>query len=237
MHPISIGHIPKSKHVAAKLAEAEEDDQPTSLAPDPAPSSNHDLNTQRGPGSSLTPPPTVALHAGKAQPKPKPQPRKHVISEATLSDDSDANLEPPAKKKKHAKEAPKETGKVDLANHKLLLNIPHALELSNQCVEFTHATPLSVALAVIHSTIGCTDFKWKPELSYKLGNATKVGPAMSLTSAVDWKGCLDDVLQAENAKKAGMVIPVMIQVTDQVNRHFNTHLLESSISVDHNGYY
>ncbi|KAJ7669699.1 hypothetical protein B0H17DRAFT_1142039 [Mycena rosella] len=95
---------------------------------------------------------------------------------ATLSDDSDANLEPRAKKKKHAKEVLTETEKVDLAKR---------------------------------------NFNRKPDLSYKLGNATKAAPAMSLTSGVDWKGCLDDVLQAENAKKAGTVIPVMIHVIDQ----------------------
>ncbi|KAJ7611956.1 hypothetical protein B0H17DRAFT_1153468 [Mycena rosella] len=157
----------------------------------------------------------MALRTKKAHPKRKPQLRKRVISDATLSDDSDANSEPPAKKKKHAKEVLMETEKVDLTKRKLLLNIPRALELGNQCVEFTHATPFSVALAVIHSTIGCTDFNRKPDLSYKLGNDTKAAPAMSLTSGINWKGSLDDVRQAENAKKAGTVIPVMIHVTDQ----------------------
>ncbi|KAJ7239704.1 hypothetical protein C8J57DRAFT_1528049 [Mycena rebaudengoi] len=38
---------------------------------------------------------------------------------------------------------------------------------------------------------------------------------MSLTSVDEWKGCLDDIKQAEDSKKAGMVIPIMIQVTDQ----------------------
>ncbi|KAJ7710916.1 hypothetical protein B0H17DRAFT_1123997 [Mycena rosella] len=177
----------KSKRVAKKLAQAEEDDQPASPAPDPAPSSNHDLSADHDsdfeltptevqlpnedPGArsdSLTPPPTVALRTKKAHPKRKPQPRKRVISDATLSDNSDANSEPPAKKKKHAKEVLTETEKVDLKKHKLLLNIPRALELGKQRVEFTHATPFSVAQAVIHSTIGCTDFNRKPSAVQKI---------------------------------------------------------------------
>ncbi|KAJ6614351.1 hypothetical protein B0H10DRAFT_2221362 [Mycena sp. CBHHK59/15] len=38
---------------------------------------------------------------------------------------------------------------------------------------------------------------------------------MSLNSEADWNGCLEDVRQVENTKKAGTVVPVHILVTDQ----------------------
>ncbi|KAJ7239811.1 hypothetical protein C8J57DRAFT_1086172, partial [Mycena rebaudengoi] len=73
----------------------------------------------------------------------------------------------------------------------------------------------SEALAAIHATVGCTDVARKPVLTYKLANATKNVPETSLSTESDWEGCLEDVRQAENAKKAGTVIPVMILVTEQ----------------------
>ncbi|KAF8207506.1 hypothetical protein K438DRAFT_2077839 [Mycena galopus ATCC 62051] len=40
-------------------------------------------------------------------------------------------------------------------------------------------------------------------------------PATSLITDEDWKGCLEDVRQAESGKKASVLIPVMILVTEQ----------------------
>ncbi|KAF8148142.1 hypothetical protein K438DRAFT_1867056 [Mycena galopus ATCC 62051] len=68
------------------------------------------------------------------------------------------------------------------------------------------------------SEISCDDQRnvaRKPVLTYKLSNAAKSVPETSLSTDSDWKGCLEDVRQAENAKKAGTVIPVMILVTEQ----------------------
>ncbi|KAF8173396.1 hypothetical protein K438DRAFT_1772202 [Mycena galopus ATCC 62051] len=55
----------------------------------------------------------------------------------------------------------------------------------------------------------------KPVLTYKLSNATTKVPATSLSTDEDWKGCIEDVRQAESGKKAGVLIPVMILVTEQ----------------------
>jgi hypothetical protein len=99
----------------------------------------------------------------------------------------------------------------------LILSVPRASEPGNQCITFTHATDFSNTLAAIHTTVGCTDVARKPVLTYKLLNATKSVPETSLSTDSDWTGCLEDVRQAENAKKAGTVIPVMILVTEQVS--------------------
>lgn len=60
-------------------------------------------------------------------------------------------------------------------------------------------------------------------MTYKLANATKNVPETSLSTESDWEGCLEDVRQAENAKKAGTVIPVMILVTEQVSHRNHSH--------------
>ena len=98
----------------------------------------------------------------------------------------------------------------------LLLHIPRAAEIGNQRVEFTHATPFAEALDVIYETVGCVDVTRKPELTYKLSNAASKTAAMTLSSAADWRGCLEDVRHVENSKKAGTVISVHILISDQV---------------------
>ncbi|KAJ6613923.1 hypothetical protein B0H10DRAFT_2221770 [Mycena sp. CBHHK59/15] len=55
----------------------------------------------------------------------------------------------------------------------------------------------------------------KPVLASKLASATAKSSALSLNSEADWNGCLEDVRQVENTKKAGTVVPVHILVTDQ----------------------
>ncbi|KAJ7445433.1 hypothetical protein FB451DRAFT_1412712 [Mycena latifolia] len=121
---------------------------------------------------------------------------KRSAPSITLSDDSDADDQPPAKKAQ------------------LLLHIPRASEVGNQRVEFTHATSYDDALDIIYESVGCADVARKPVLAYKLASAPK-GSAMTLNSETDWTGCLEDVRQAEDAKKAGTLIPVHILVTDQ----------------------
>jgi hypothetical protein len=98
----------------------------------------------------------------------------------------------------------------------LLLHIPRAAEIGNQRVEFTHATAFAEALNIIYETIGCADLTRKPDLTYKLTSATAKTASMGLNSATDWKGCLEDVRQVENSKKAGTVIAVNIFITEQV---------------------
>lgn len=99
----------------------------------------------------------------------------------------------------------------------LVLHIPRASEVGNQRVEFTHVTSFLEALHIIHQTVGCADVARKPVLTYKLSNAAQKAVPMSLASPSDWMGCLEDVRQAEKAKK-GTLIPVIILVTEQVSR-------------------
>ncbi|KAJ6503837.1 hypothetical protein C8R45DRAFT_924178 [Mycena sanguinolenta] len=79
-----------------------------------------------------------------------------------------------------------------------------------------------------HTTMGCTDVARKPVLTYKLSNAVKSVPETSLQTDSDWKGCLQDVRQAERTKKAGTVIPVMILVTEQAS--FCNHARQDKIA-------
>ncbi|KAJ6522608.1 hypothetical protein B0H19DRAFT_1277299 [Mycena capillaripes] len=174
--------------------------------------------------SSITPPPTIKRKAQtKAQKEAAKKAAKKAAKQAvaetvasaddTLSSDSDRDIVPPLKKRKKDKGGEPEILRDD--QRKLILSVPRASEPGNQRITFTHATNFSDALAAIHTTVGCTDVARKPVVTYKLSNATKSVPETSLSTDSDWKGCLEDVRQAENAKKAGTVIPVMILVTEQ----------------------
>ncbi|KAJ7089151.1 hypothetical protein C8R44DRAFT_892529 [Mycena epipterygia] len=151
-----------------------------------------------GNSSDITPPPEIVVPKPKTKQKRKQPAKRSVIS---LSGDSDDDT-PPAKKprKSATKEATKEAEQEDLGIRKLILHIPRALEVGNQCVEFMHATAFDEALDVIHET---------------LASAASKTPAMTLNSEKDWQGCLDDVRQAEWAKKAGTIIAVHIVVSEQ----------------------
>lgn len=72
------------------------------------------------------------------------------------------------------------------------------------------------ALEYIYDIIGCSDVARKPNLSYKLGNATQKAKPIDLCSEADWNGCLEDVTAAEKKKKNESV-PVMIHVSDVVS--------------------
>ncbi|KAF8187306.1 hypothetical protein K438DRAFT_1834934 [Mycena galopus ATCC 62051] len=174
--------------------------------------------------SSITPPPPVKCKAQtKAQKEASKKAAKKAAKKAvaetvtssddTLGSDSDSDIVPPPKKRKKDKGRESEISCDD--QRKLILSVPRASEPGNQRITFTHATDFTDALAAIHTTVGCTDVARKPVLTYKLSNAAKSVPVTSLSTDSDWKGCLEDVRQAENAKKAGTVIPVMILVTEQ----------------------
>ncbi|KAJ7934649.1 hypothetical protein B0H13DRAFT_2305432 [Mycena leptocephala] len=97
---------------------------------------------------------------------------------------------------------------------KLILYIPRAELDGNQRTLLTHATPFDEALDTIHETIGCAEVGKKPTLTYKLSNALKSTPVVSLCSAADWKGCLDEFSHAEG-EKTKKSISVNIIVTEQ----------------------
>jgi hypothetical protein len=73
----------------------------------------------------------------------------------------------------------------------------------------THATTFDAALAAIHGIVGCVDVARKPILAYKLSNAAKNAPSMSLQSTSDWDGCLEGVHRAEKATKGDSVAEPM----------------------------
>ncbi|KAJ6540345.1 hypothetical protein B0H19DRAFT_1239731 [Mycena capillaripes] len=171
---------------------------------------------------NITPPPLIKRKAPSKAQKLVPQKaasKKATSdheSEITLSSDSEDDVVQPPKKKSRGKKA--KGGETEMLSHdkrQLVLSVPRASEPGNQRITLTHATTFNEALAVIHSTVGCTDVTRKPVLTYKLSNATAKVPATSLSTDEDWKGCLEDVRQAESAKKAGVLIPVMILVTEQ----------------------
>ncbi|KAJ7189360.1 hypothetical protein GGX14DRAFT_383315, partial [Mycena pura] len=95
----------------------------------------------------------------------------------------------------------------------LVLYIPCAELEGSQRVLLSHATTFDDSLDRIYETIGCADVVKKPVLTYKLSNTTKSAEAVSLTCDDDWKGCLDEVSDAEGDKKK--LISVKIIVTDQ----------------------
>ncbi|KAJ7125826.1 hypothetical protein C8R43DRAFT_958294 [Mycena crocata] len=131
-------------------------------------------------------------------------PKKTVIASG---DDSE---EEPQAKKARSKQVVQ-----DLTKRELVLSIPRATEVGNQRVTFTHATSFEKALSEIHKTVGCKDVIRKPELTYRLTSATKTTPSTSLASETDWQGCLTDLRQAESTKRAGTIIPVLIEVPAQ----------------------
>ncbi|KAJ7661962.1 hypothetical protein DFH06DRAFT_362923 [Mycena polygramma] len=169
---------------------------------------------------------------------PPPKKRKAPAKKAAASSDSDDDAltvddmsSPPkkkvkatsktqtkGKKKQKAKKGKKDQSDSedgDLGKRRLMLSVPRAAEVGNQRLNFTHETGFSEALDAIHATVGCADLARKPVLTYKLATSAGKDPAMSLSTVADWEGCLWDVRQAENAKKAGTVISVMILVTQQ----------------------
>ncbi|KAJ7827209.1 hypothetical protein B0H13DRAFT_2439763 [Mycena leptocephala] len=188
-------------------------DNPQSLDP---------KDNDRSSSINITPPPPIKRKAPSKAPKRVPQKAASKKassdheSEVTLSSSSEDDVVQPPKKKSRGKNA--KSGETETLSHdkrQLVLSVPRASEPGNQRITLTHATQFNEALVVIHSTVGCTDVARKPVLTYKLSNATAKVPATSLSTEEDWKGCLEDVRQAERAKKAGVLIPVMILVTEQ----------------------
>ncbi|KAJ7447825.1 hypothetical protein FB451DRAFT_1375536 [Mycena latifolia] len=140
------------------------------------------------------------------------KPKKRAVSE---SSDSDADVQPPPKKQRAKKTKDVTEDAEDLSKRALVINVPRVSEIGNQRVELTHATEFTEALTIIYKILGCTDVARKPVLAYKLSNATLKASPMTLDSESDWTGCLKDLRQVENSKKAGTIIPVLILVTEQ----------------------
>jgi hypothetical protein len=102
----------------------------------------------------------------------------------------------------------------------IVLLIPQSTGDGAQRRTLTHAVTFEEALAAIYETIGCTDVRKKPSLLYKLSSAPQKEDAISLRSEADWKGCLEDVAQAQAKKKA--TVQVKIIVGKQVCQHMSS---------------
>ncbi|KAJ7934980.1 hypothetical protein B0H13DRAFT_2477611 [Mycena leptocephala] len=153
---------------------------------------------------NIIPPPPIKRKApSKAQ---KRVPQKAASKKAASDHESEANSEDdvvqPSKKfrGKNAKGGKTETLSHDKRHaclcyfhchfdslfipQELVLSVPRASEPGNQRITLTHATHFNEALAVIHSTVGCTDVAHKPVLTYKLSTATAKVPATSLSTLI-----------------------------------------------------
>jgi len=81
-------------------------------------------------------------------------------------------------------------------------------------VELKAVTPYREALEIIYDNIGCLEVIKKPELLYKLSNATAKAVSISLNSERDWKGFQKEVISQQKTEKRS--IPVNILVADRV---------------------
>lgn len=86
---------------------------------------------------------------------------------------------------------------------------------SAQRVELKSVTPYREALEIIYDNIGCLEVIKKPELLYKLSNATVKAVSISLNSERDWKGFQKEVISQQKTKKRS--IPVNILVADHIH--------------------
>lgn len=108
------------------------------------------------------------------------------------------------------------TGILLIAAAELVLLVPQASSEGSKRVSANLPLSFQDALEIIHDTIGCSSVSRKPALSYKLSTATQKAKPVDLCSDVDWQGCLEDVIAAENKKK-GQTVPIVIIVPDQVS--------------------
>jgi hypothetical protein len=74
----------------------------------------------------------------------------------------------------------------------------------------THAVTFEEALEIIYETIGCSDVCRKPNLSYKLVSAPQKAEPITLGSADDWRGCLEDVAQVQAKKKSTVQVKIIV---------------------------
>lgn len=109
----------------------------------------------------------------------------------------------------------------------MALLIPQASNEGHQRRNLTQATTYAEALQVIYETVGCEDVYRKPHLAYKLSTATLKSDPINLGSEEDWKGCLEDISQAQ-AKKKGNTVAVKIIIAEQV--HLSSYLVHDAHS-------
>ncbi|KDQ52784.1 hypothetical protein JAAARDRAFT_210431, partial [Jaapia argillacea MUCL 33604] len=147
-------------------------------------------------------------------PRPLPKKRKKVV--LVLQDGSEVE-EPDVIEPIIEKPQPEKT-QTGLACEEIVLLIPQALSDGTQRVTIKLCdADFKTTLDLIHETIGCKDVAQKPELSYKLSNASAKAPTFNLRVEGDWEGCLESVEQAEAGKKKGgtaLSVPVMIIVPE-----------------------
>ena len=96
----------------------------------------------------------------------------------------------------------------------IVLLIPQSTSDRHHRRTLSHAVTFEEALEIMYDVIGCSDVHQKPNLAYKLASAPSKADPITLGSAEDWKGCLEDVAQIQAKKKA--TVQVKIIVSEQV---------------------
>ena len=96
----------------------------------------------------------------------------------------------------------------------IVLLIPQSSGASDKRKTLTAKISYGEALATIYATIGCEGVKKKPDLSYKLSNATQKASPVGLSSDDDWEGLCEEVVSCQTKKKT--TIAVSILVSEQV---------------------
>lgn len=96
----------------------------------------------------------------------------------------------------------------------IVLLIPQSSGASDKRKMLAANASYEEALATIYTTIGCEGVKKKPDLSYKLSNATQKASPVGLSCDDDWEGLCDEVVNCQKKKKT--TIAVSILVSEQV---------------------
>jgi len=98
----------------------------------------------------------------------------------------------------------------------VVLLIPQLSGASDKRKTLSAKVSYQEALCIIYETIGCDDVKRKPDLSYKLSDASQKASPVGLGCDDDWEGLCEEVVDRQKKKKA--TIAVSILVSEQVLR-------------------
>lgn len=96
----------------------------------------------------------------------------------------------------------------------MILLVPSCVSESNTIERITLVAPFQlhyhIALAKIHTALGCDSVSHKPELSYRMSTSSTRSDPIALNKLQHWDGLLEDVRALDKKKKAALSIKIIV---------------------------
>lgn len=106
-----------------------------------------------------------------------------------------------------------------------MLLIPQCREDAIKRKKISGFSTYDEAIYTIYETIGCSDVTRKPNLQYKLSDASKNSAAIGLQSEEDWDGLCEELLAKQKKNKSGMTVSIIVSEQVGLFLSFSTFVL------------